>query len=408
MSGGLMQLVAYGAQDIYLSGNPSITFWKTVYRRYTSFALESIEQTFNGSVDYGKKISCTVSRNGDLVSTMFLEVTLKKGSGASYFPAEQLLKEVELEIGGQRIDKHYSDWYRIYDELFRSADEKLAYRRLVDFDNPAANEDVGTVKRFYVPLIFFFNKNSGLALPLIALQYHEVKLSFTLASAAEMALNGIDTTYTPTAALYVTYVFLDTDERRRYAQTSHEFLITQLQHTGPETLAPGNNSRTTNIRLNYNHPTRFLAWAVKGSNHGEFTVGSRGGASDKFAPIKSVKLQLNGLDRFSERQGSYFNAVQPFEHLKTRPAAGIYMYNFGLRPDETQPSGSCNLSRIDNATLVVTTKAGSVAYDDAANVTSEDVTLANIAGNLTNLLVYCENFNVLRVMSGMGGLAYSN
>lgn len=379
-----------------------------MYRRYTSFALESIEQTFNGSCDFSKKLSCTISRNGDLVSTMFLEVTLKKSADASYYPAENLIKEVELEIGGTRIDKHYSDWYRIYDELFRSSDEKLAYRRLVDFDSPAAGSDVGVVKRFYVPLIFFFNKNPGLALPLISLQYHEVKLNFTLASAAEMALNGVDTTYTPTASLYVTYVFLDTDERRRYAQTSHEMLITALQHTGPETLAPGTTSRTSNIRLNYNHPTRFLAWAVKGAKHGEFTVGARGETSDKFAPLKAVKLQLNGLDRFSERQGSYFNAVQPYEHLKTLPAAGVYMYNFGLRPDETQPSGSCNMSRIDNATLVVTTKAGSVEYDDAANITSEDVTLANVAGNLTNLLVYAESFNVLRIMSGMGGLAYSN
>ena len=327
---------------------------------------------------------------------MFLEVTLKKSSGASFYPAENFLKEVELEIGGQRIDKHYADWYRIYDELFRSSDEKSAYRRLVDFDTPAASSETGVVKRFYIPLIFFFNKSPGLALPLIALQYHEVKLNFTFATAAEMTTNGVDTSYTPTASLFVTYVFLDTDERRRYASTSHEFLITQLQHTGPETLAPAATARTTNVRLNFNHPTRHLTWAVKGSGHGEFTVGAKGAASDRFAPIKSVKLQLNGLDRFSERQGSYFNSVQPFEHLKTKPAAGIYMYNFGLRPDETQPSGSCNLSRIDNATLVVTTKAGSVAYNDAANVTSEDVTLANVAGNLTNLLVFAESFNVLR------------
>jgi len=160
---------AYGAQDIYLTGNPSITFWKTVYRRYTQFSLEAIEQTFNGTVDYGKKVSCTVSRNGDLISTMFLELTLKKSSGASYYPAENFLKEVELEIGGQRVDKHYADWYRMYDELFRSGDEKLAYRRLVDFDTPAAGSEEGVVKKFYVPLIFFFNKNPGLALPLIAL-----------------------------------------------------------------------------------------------------------------------------------------------------------------------------------------------------------------------------------------------
>ena len=196
------------------TGNPSITFWKVVYRRYTSFALEAIEQTFNGSVDFGKKVSCTISRNGDLVSTMFLEVTLKKhATVASFYAGESFLAETEVEIGGQRVDRVTSDWLRIHDELFRTSDEKLAYRRLADFDNPAAAADVGVVKRFYIPLVFFFNKNPGLALPLIALQYHEVKLSFTFASAADMALNGVDTSYTPTATLYATYIFLDTDER---------------------------------------------------------------------------------------------------------------------------------------------------------------------------------------------------
>ena len=157
-------------QDIYLTGNPSITFWKIVYRRHTQFSLESIEQTFNGAVDFGKKVSVTISRNGDLVSTMWLEIVLKKKSGASesYYPAEHFVKEIELELGGQRIDKVYSDWYRIYDELFRSSDEKTAYRRLTDFDTP--DDTTAPIKRFYLPMIFSFNRHAGLALPLIALQ----------------------------------------------------------------------------------------------------------------------------------------------------------------------------------------------------------------------------------------------
>lgn len=173
-----MQLVAYGAQDIYLTGNPSITFWKIVYRRHTQFSLESIEQTFNGAVDWGKKVSVTVSRNGDLVSTMWLEIKLKKAAtGETYYPAEAFVKEIELELGGQRIDKVYSDWYRIYDELFRSSDEKAAYRRLTDFDSPA--DDSQPTKRFYLPLIFSFNRHAGLALPLIALQ---VRMTMSLQS----------------------------------------------------------------------------------------------------------------------------------------------------------------------------------------------------------------------------------
>jgi hypothetical protein len=129
----------------------------------------SREQVFNGTPDFGKKVSVTISRNGDLISTMFLEVTLKKASsGSSFFPGEALCKEVELELGGQKIDKTHADWLRIYSELYRTGDEKVAYRRLVDFDNP--DSDAGVVKRMYIPLIFFFNRNAGLALPLIALQ----------------------------------------------------------------------------------------------------------------------------------------------------------------------------------------------------------------------------------------------
>ena len=405
-----MQLVAYGAQDIYLTGNPSITFFKIVYRRHTNFATESIEQTFNGTVGYGKKVSCTMSRNGDLVTTAFLEVTMKKGvDKVTAWPCEALLKEVELEIGGQKIDKVYSDWYRIYDELFRTSEEKAAYRRLVDFDDATVAGDDGVVKRFYIPLIFFFNKSPGLALPLIALQYHECKLHFTFASATEMTAEGIDTSEALTATLYCTYVFLDTDERRRFAQVSHEYLITQLQFTGAESIAPGSSKATRNIRLNFNHPTKLLAFAVKDTNgkHGKFTTKNAGESDEKFAPIASAKLQLNGHDRFSERKGSYFNYLQPYEHLKTKPAAGVYLYSFALKPDEHQPSGTCNFSRIDNATLIITTKAGSVAADDYANVKTEDHNVANIS-SLTNLLVFAENYNVLRVMSGMGGLAYSN
>jgi hypothetical protein len=130
-----------------------------VYRRHTNFAIESIEQTFNGAVGFGKRVSCTVSRNGDLVTNMYLELTLKKGSAASYFPAEAFIKDCEIEIGGQKCDKHYAAWYRVFDELTRTGSEKDAYRRMVDFYD---SEVEGTIKRFYVPLIFWFNRNPGL------------------------------------------------------------------------------------------------------------------------------------------------------------------------------------------------------------------------------------------------------
>ena len=401
-----MQLVAYGAQDIYLTGNPQITFFKIVYRRHTNYAIESIEQTFNGTVRFGNKTSCTISRNGDLITDCWLEVSLKK-TGDTFYPGEAFLADVELEIGGQRIDKIYSTWMRVYDELFRSGDEKEGYRRLVDFVD---KEGIGTVKRFYVPLIFFFNKNVGLALPLIALQYHEIKLHINVAS----SVDGVDSTVDPKATLYVDYVYLDTDERRRFAQSSHEYLVEQLQFTGDEAASiDTNGKKSTNYRLNFNHPTKYLTFVVKGAKHGQFTAAPTDSANigtyaEALAPIASLKLQLNGHDRFSERRGSYFNLVQPYQTLKAMPRAGVYLYSFCLKPDEHQPSGACNFSRIDNATLQVTYKKANVNSQLVSAIPDEDCTSANAATNLTALCVYAVNYNVLRVMSGMGGLAYSN
>jgi len=251
MAGGLSQLVAYGAQDVYLTGNPQITFFKTVYRRYTNFAVESIQQTINGSVGFGNKVSTQISRNGDLITDIVVEFVLTK-VGPTFYCAEQLLQDVELEIGGQRIDKHYADWFRMYDSLFRMDNDRQNYRRMTDFVN---DEPATAVKRFYVPLIFFFNQTPGLALPLIALQYHEVKLYFTLAS----TVNGITaveggasvSAVAPQMSVWVDYIFLDTQERTRFAQLPHEYLIEQLQFTGSETATPSTSSQSTqNIRLN--------------------------------------------------------------------------------------------------------------------------------------------------------------
>ena len=405
--GGLMQLVAYGAQDIYLTGSPQITFFKTIYRRHTNFAIESIGQTFNGTVGWGKKVSTTISRNGDLITDVFLEITMKK-SGATFYPAEALIQDIELEIGGQRIDKHYADWFRVYDALFRKDDEAAQYRRMTDFVD---GEAVNTVKRFYLPLIFFFNRSPGLALPLIALQYHEVKLNVQLAS----AVDGVSTSDSDlTVDCYVDYVYLDTDERRRFAQVSHEYLIQQLQFTGDESVTvSASETKSTSVRLNFNHPTKFLAWVFKGSKHGQYTAqpttdyANIGTYAEALAPLRSAKLQLNGHDRFSERKGSYFNLVTPWQTLRTKAPAGVYLYSFSLKPDEHQPSGSCNFSRIDNATLSLSMKAASANGTTVANVTAEDTTLSG-ATALTALKVFAENYNVFRIMSGMGGLAYSN
>jgi hypothetical protein len=534
MGGGLMQLVAYGAQDVYLTGNPQITFWKVTYRRHTNFAMESIEQTFNGQADFGRRVQCTISRNGDLAYRTYLQVTLpeiKSAAGMARwldYPGEQMVSMVEVEIGGQRIDRQYGDYMHIWNQLTLTSEQEAGYNKMVGqtlqltyltdpnfaevasacSGNATPNAVCAPRKALpettlYVPLQFWYCRNPGLALPLIALQYHEVKINVELRPLDEclFAVTSVASTGSSlkdgaeyqkslvAASLYVDYIFLDTDERRRMAQNPHEYLIEQLQFTGDESIGSSSNK----VKLNFNHPCKELIFVVqpddnvnycdsfeggaalhyalgaqpfnytdaldalpntilaysatdqatakmvdvdgKGgegddylfkepsagktagsttaaqdSNHqvgGVSAAGKISGVSDAGAyvlaetalnmhcwgenPVVTCKLQLNGQDRFSEREGSYFDVVQPYQHHTRHPDTGINVYSFALRPEEHQPSGTCNFSRIDNATLQLVVSAAAIGGQDTAKVR-----------------VYAVNYNVLRIMSGMGGLAYSN
>ena len=461
--GGLMQLVAYGAQDVYLTGNPQITFFKVVYRRHTNFAMESIENPFNGAPNFGKQVTCTIQRNGDLIYRMYLQATLptvqllaSDGSGAQFrwlnWIGHNLIDYVELQIGGQRIDKHYGQWLQIWNELTQQPGLQAGYAKMVGnvpqltnllvqggetCDNDCAGGEPNTANEvqncapeytLYIPLQFWFCRNPGLALPLIALQYHEVRINLQF-----NALENLMWSYSPqassvsaiqtrvgnaglvAASLYVDYIYLDTDERRKFAQVSHEYLIEVLQFTGGESITSSSNK----LKLNFNHPCKELVWVVqrdsfvscdsnvinpwKGQQPFNFSdwwdrsVLESGYSVTRVEgmagrnPCITALIQLNGHDRFQVREGRYFNEVQPYQHHTNIPAVGINVYSFALQPEQHQPSGTCNLSRIDNTTLLLT-----VSNNAVGTATSSTV------------YVYATNYNVLRVMSGMGGLAYSN
>ena len=251
MGGGLMQLVAYGAQDIYLTGNPQITFFKVVYRRHTNFAMESIEQTFSGSVSLGRRVTATISRNGDLIKDMWLECNFTTVAGSVYGLGNALVKQVEVEIGGQLIDRQYGEWLNVWSELSTPEGKRAGYDEMVGntATTAAGLPLAATLKtNFDVPLMFWFNRNPGLALPLIALQYHEVKINLDLETGANLTTgSSASTTALNTLKFWVDYIYLDTDERRRFAQVSHEYLIEQLQFTGDEPfrLAPLPNVLTS-------------------------------------------------------------------------------------------------------------------------------------------------------------------
>jgi hypothetical protein len=697
MGGGLIQLVAYGAQDVYLTGNPQITFFKVVYRRHTNFAIESIEQSFNGTPDFGNRVTSTISRNGDLISNCILEVTLPKlcsttagvssnyqddvpstetswpvtlvdqagtsrndtvfiaaGDGSTSFQKKNLyfgknldgtsnsdtlnvahnsneiaidtfnesetitvsktgllmvtlnsclesyttandirlgikleikingntkytneilsegeapvfasdfhnlfiyhtepvntgdtvdyivtvhnysitegdeiminsglpsqnhpdnhkefievktvilknssggssevsskgaisraisngharwvqylghylINSVEVEIGGQMIDRHYGHWLQVWFELSRNCCKDFSYNRMIgnvtELTDPGSliklqeevphypihtssgdacildstgikigekphskkPETLGCTPEYtlYVPLQFWFNRNPGLALPLIALQYHEVNISFSFDTIDNLTLGKLKTNCCRSmkaCSLYVDYIYLDTDERRRFAQVSHEYLIEQLQFTGNETITLENSK----VSLNFNHPIKEIIWTcstnqkspIKTYNYrhdsdtpweidysapkvySNFTTNSLA-ASEGSNPVSSAKLQLNGHDRFSERKGSYFNLVQPWQHHTTSPSIGVNVYSFAIKPEEHQPSGSCNFSRIDNAILILTMNG----IDDSNISVNASKTVDYV------LRIYAINYNVLRIMSGMCGLAYSN
>jgi len=239
-----------------------------------------------------------------------------------------------------------------------------------------------------------------------------VKINVLLNDAASMAAENIDTSFDPELTMWCNYIFLDNEERRRFSQSSHEYLIQVLQHTGGETISPGSNAKTHNVRLAFNHPVRALSWCVQNSTglHGHFSAASTQGVQEElYAPLKRVTLQLNGHDRFEGRSGSYFRLLQNWDHAsRSTPMAGAYMYSFALKSDPVQASGSLNMSRIDNATLVVETKETVDYTADPLNLSDVDTQMPNEGADCTGLLVFAESYNVLRILSGMGGLAYSS
>jgi hypothetical protein len=459
-----MQLVAYGAQDVYLTGQPKVTFFQAVYKRHTNFAMENIQQTVNGTATNSGRVSVTIARNGDLVGNMY--VALQTNAGAQVLTstngafdmcwvAERAVAAVELTIGGQRIDKHYQTWFRLYAEVFLGESDKINYGKLASSPSPTGETTNKTY--VYLPLLFFFNRNPGLYLPLIALQYHEVRLDFDLTSYITSYFGT-----SPTFEVWANYVYLDTEERRRFAQKGHEYLIEQVQHTGGDSLGSVNST----VRLSFNHPVKELIWCYQNgtttattnlnamwnfstssanvqvtcntaailtqstvlphllgapmlTSNVSFAAGGAGAglsglavtsntitssgwveegsavgiatglgaANVEVGPLQNFKVILNGQDRFKEQIGKYFNQYQPYVYHTGTPYPGIYVYSFALQPEEHHPTGTCNFSRIDNAQVAVNMK--SIAVNSLQKM-------------------FAINYNILRIQSGMGGLAFSN
>jgi hypothetical protein len=426
MGGGLLQLVAYGAQDAYISGNPQITFWKGLFKRHTNFAMEPFRVNLTGQANWGVKHSAILGRHADLMYSTYIEVVLDAGT----YNCDQgrlgynLIKYVELDIGGQVIDRLYGEWLFLWDTLSNNYAQSTNTWNMVNGGIAGTGSQTVTAAQqcnvgsgrpslptiLYIPLTFFYTKNPGAALPLIALQYHEVKINIQWQDQKFIAGNftsAATTTPQPLqAAVYVDYIYLDTEERRRMAQQSHEYLIEQTQYNEDK----GISSYSNRIDLTFNHPVKELVWVVQPTKYTNCAIAANNSLTrlqpftyDQDA-VYEQWLQINGQDRLDKRYGDYFHKVQMYQHHSGGAgyynsyalSPGIYLYSFALRPEEHQPSGTCNFSRIDTATLVMTLSGGITVNAESATDDSWDVR------------VYAVNYNILRVMSGMGGLAYSN
>lgn len=498
MTGGLLQLVAYGAQDIYLTGNPLVTYFKTIYRRHTNFSMESIEQSFNSRPGFGREITCTVSRDGDLISGMYLQTKLPdlptSSNDKHYIRwtddiGHHLLHWVDLTIGGQLIDRQYGDWLEIWAQLTITLGQEKGYREMIGQDpsgplgintglqrDRSYNETQSVIpgRIIYVPLQFWFCRNIGLALPLIALQYSEITVTIHFRRATELVASfdvDIDNGNTGSApaifdtfgdledtGLWVDYILLDTEERRRFAQISHEYLIEQVQFNGDTNITGDTvNIRTVSVNLLFQHPVKELIWVcqynnaisnghVQWSNYTDRSALNFRNVDDKILdldnlgkisydldttssinmatssrnlqaatsnsycrptkscnPCLSGKLLLNGNQRFATQTGAFFNYYMPYRrHTKVPNSPGINVYSFAHHPEEHQPSGTCNFSRLHDAKLVLTISTGVNHNLTLAN----NVIASQFCGSATNIRVYATNYNILRIMGGMGGLAY--
>lgn len=530
MGGGIAQLASYGLADQHLTGSPQITFWKLVFRRHTLFAMESIQQTFDGTADFGRKATCTIARNGDLVGPVWLEITLpdllaydisptpadgnsvdvtaqglhvdpsgnywqtltggvytnpvafvssegkyyrgatvtsgatteavvssdgttfsgssvtgrptasvdastelrtwpylaRSGSAVPYAYAapshnirwvnsvgHAILSSVEIEIGGSRIDKHFGEWLDVWSELTEKEEKRAGFWEMVgkysDADYAAGwTRDQCRARTYYVPLKFCFNTTPGLYLPLVALTYHQIKYNFEFRDYLECIKADV-----PVSALsskqggdlpimrvnmFADYIFLDAPERIRMAEIPHEYLVTQLQFLGDEAVpAPSdpNGTRARKYSLNFNHPVRELVWvyqaksnyernAVSGNNWFDYAIPGDAGAEI----FDEARLVINGHDRFSARSAPYFRLIQPYEHHTRCPSKKVHCYNFSLLSSEDyQPSGSANFSRFDSAQLQF-----------------------SLNQNLPvgRMKIFAYSYNVVRVASGMAGLAFSS
>lgn len=505
MTGGLIQLVAYGEEDLFLTHNPQITYFKIIYRRHTNFSTEMIPQFFSHNPNFGQKVTCILSKSGDLIRKIYLVATLPR---VPVFLDDNnnldtitkfawvrrigyaLIKTIEVQIGEQLIDKQYGEWMHIWAELTNGRDRGIDV--MIGNTDYLTNFSNGKNKmKIYVPLQFWFNKVTGLALPIINLQYSEVKINLEIQDAdkvyriapsnyiqmaddivqftpfeyIDQTVNnvqaaGIFTNYdvinkrlyyykltrnkflgTPNSGLQfedaenqeylikgheskfegmpftgaterthrfnsfrsfslrdtfllTEYIYLDEEERVKFSQDKHEYLIEQIQYSGEKQL----NSVHNKIRIGFNHPTKLILWVAQMDYLTDVNDSFNFTNSWKYVDGKTVgtnlieegTLILNGREMISFRSSDFFSLIHPYQFFPYQSSTGVNIYSFSLHPNKHQPSGTLNMSKIDNILLQI-------------NIDSQ-IEFKNTA----NLRCYTVVYNLLRISNGLGGMVFTD
>jgi len=436
-SGGLLQLVATGRQDIYLSGNPQTTFFKQVYRRYTNFSMETQRIALDTATEFGKLISTTIPRNGDLLSQLYLEINLPAitpegpvtnttNCGVTTIPPTNyaatppavsyvngigyaMIDYISIWIGQQEIDRQYGEFLYLWTQLTTPGSKQQGVQQMIGQQSVYTESSQSGPLQLFVPLYFWFCKNPGLALPLLALQATPIKLYIRLkngqdmifSNALEQSIINDGSWVAPIASppvitdmtLWGDYIYLDVEERRRFVSSKHEYLIEQVQQQKRYSIPQ--NTTQVNVPLTFNHPIKEMIWVVNQdrmlASHEYFNYGSRlllQGGIPNLDLISTALLQLDGYDRFEVQPATYFRLMVPWQRHTAIPNDFIYVYSFSLAPEAAQPQGSMNASRIDNIVLQL----------------KMNTQVASVPAGVT---VYAINYNVLRVVAGLGGVLFT-
>jgi hypothetical protein len=394
MPGGILVLVAYGENDLYLSGNPQITFFKSTYKRHTNFAIENIDNIHHGVLNYGTRIHTRIDRKGDLLGRIILELTTSECL-PYHHNIFTIIEYVEIKIGGNVIDRQYGDWMFIDAQLNHTVEKYMEIDAMIHSDDTT----FGSTKKFYAPLSFWFCKNSGLYLPLIALHNSEVELIIKFKDMPSGTPNVMTR-----LNVMCDYVFLDTDELRRFATIEQEYLIEQLQIITPSNLNVGTNE----VPLEHlKHPIKYLVFFGDFKENQWDKINTYYQSTDSLGNLYNETFQdftiyLNNQQLFTPRYGSFYRLYQQFEHftgstqfhkwvgyINSNALARIYCYSFALKASEYVPSGTCNFSRIKDAYLKFT-------------ITD----LTSYPNNVNEFKGYAVNYNILKIESGLGGIVY--